>query len=122
MQYSTQLLDHFHYPRNVGYIDNKGAQALVSSGNAGETHSGDSVQLQLQVDAHGVIIDVKFKAYGCGPTIATMSLLTELISGKSVEQAQQIDSQQLIDGLQLPAVKYHCASLALQALHEAVKQ
>lgn len=118
MAYSEKVLDHYENPRNVGTMDN--ADPSVGTGMVGAPACGDVMRLQIKVGADGVIEDAKFKTYGCGSAIASSSLLTEWVKGKTLEEAQQIKNQQIADELALPPVKVHCSVLAEDAIKAAV--
>ena len=120
MAYSKKVLDHFKNPRNVGTLD-KG-QKNVGTGLVGAPECGDVMRLQIEVDqASGVIKDAKFKTFGCGSAIASSSLATEWLKGKSVDQALAIDNMDIVEELALPPVKIHCSVLAEDAIKAAIK-
>jgi nitrogen fixation NifU-like protein len=118
MAYSDKVLDHYEHPRNVGSLDN--SDPAVGTGMVGAPACGDVMRLQIQVNADGVIEDAKFKTYGCGSAIASSSLLTEWVKGKTLEEAQQIKNSQIAEELALPPVKVHCSVLAEDAIKAAV--
>lgn len=120
MAYSKKVLDHFKNPRNVGTLD-KG-QKNVGTGLVSAPECGDVMRLQIEVDeASGVIKDAKFKTFGCGSAIASSSLATEWLKGKSVDQALAIDNMDIVEELALPPVKIHCSVLAEDAIKAAIK-
>jgi nitrogen fixation NifU-like protein len=118
MAYSDKVLDHYENPRNVGAFD-KNDQS-VGTGMVGAPACGDVMKLQIRVNAQGVIEDAKFKTYGCGSAIASSSLLTEWVKGKTLEQAGQIKNTQIAEELALPPVKIHCSVLAEDAIKAAI--
>jgi len=118
MAYSNKVLDHYENPRNVGSFD-KGDQS-VGTGMVGAPACGDVMKLQIRVNEQGVIEDAKFKTYGCGSAIASSSLLTEWVKGKTLEQASQIKNTQIAEELALPPVKIHCSVLAEDAIKAAI--
>ena len=118
MAYSEKVLDHYENPRNVGKMDAKDLD--VGTGMVGAPACGDVMRLQIKVNGEGVIEDAKFKTYGCGSAIASSSLLTEWVKGKTLEEAQQIKNSQIADELALPPVKVHCSVLAEDAIKAAV--
>ena len=114
--YSEKVMDHFSNPRNVGEIENPSG-----TGTVGNAKCGDIMKMDIQVE-DGIITDVKFKTFGCGAAIATSSMATELVKGKSVAEALKLTNQAVAEALDgLPPVKMHCAMLAEQAIHAAVK-
>jgi len=119
MAYSDKVLDHYENPRNVGSFD-KGDQA-VGTGMVGAPACGDVMKLQIRVNEQGVIEDAKFKTYGCGSAIASSSLLTEWVKGKTLEEAGQIKNTQIAEELALPPVKIHCSVLAEDAIKAAIR-
>ena len=119
MAYSEKVLDHYENPRNVGSMDAKDAN--VGTGMVGAPACGDVMRLQIQVNDNGVIEDAKFKTYGCGSAIASSSLLTEWVKGKTLDEASQIKNTQIAEELALPPVKVHCSVLAEDAIKAAVK-
>ena len=113
--YTEQVMDHFMNPRNVGEIEN-----ASGTGTVGNAKCGDIMKIDIKVEA-GVIVDVKFKTFGCGAAIATSSRATELVMGKTIEEALQVTNKMVAESLGgLPAVKVHCSVLAEEALHEAI--
>ena len=118
MAYSDKVLDHYENPRNVGSLDKNDPN--VGTGMVGAPACGDVMRLQIQVDDNGIIEDAKFKTYGCGSAIASSSLLTEWVKGKTLEQAQAIKNTQIAEELALPPVKIHCSVLAEDAINAAV--
>lgn len=119
MAYSDKVIDHYENPRNVGKLDDK--LANVGTGMVGAPACGDVMRLQIQVNDDGIIEDAKFKTYGCGSAIASSSLLTELVKGKTLEEAEAIRNTQLAEELALPPVKIHCSVLAEDAIKAAVR-
>jgi nitrogen fixation protein NifU and related proteins len=118
MAYSDKVLDHYENPRNVGAFD-KGDES-VGTGMVGAPACGDVMKLQIKVNEQGVIEDAKFKTYGCGSAIASSSLLTEWVKGKTLEEAGQIKNTQIAEELALPPVKIHCSVLAEDAIKAAI--
>lgn len=118
MAYSEQVLDHYENPRNVGAFD-KG-DGSVGTGMVGAPACGDVMKLQIKVNDAGVIEDAKFKTYGCGSAIASSSLVTEWVKGKTLDQALEIKNTQIAEELALPPVKIHCSILAEDAIKAAV--
>ena len=118
MAYSDKVLDHYENPRNVGSFDKNDQN--VGTGMVGAPACGDVMKLQIKVNAQGVIEDAKFKTYGCGSAIASSSLLTEWVKGKTLEQAAQIKNTQIAEELALPPVKIHCSVLAEDAIKAAI--
>ncbi len=118
MAYSDKVLDHYENPRNVGTLDKNDKD--VGTGMVGAPACGDVMRLQIKVNDKGVIEDAKFKTYGCGSAIASSSLLTEWVKGKTLEEAQQIKNSQIAEELALPPVKVHCSVLAEDAIKAAV--
>ena len=118
MAYSNKVLDHYENPRNVGSFD-KGDRS-VGTGMVGAPACGDVMKLQIKVNDQGVIEDAKFKTYGCGSAIASSSLLTEWVKGKTLEQASEIKNTQIAEELALPPVKIHCSVLAEDAIKAAI--
>ena len=120
MAYSDKVLDHFKHPRNVGTM-NKDAKN-VGTGLVGAPECGDVMRLQIEVDeASGKISDAKFKTFGCGSAIASSSLATEWLKGKSLDEAMKIDNMDIVEELALPPVKIHCSVLAEDAIKAAIK-
>ena len=118
MAYSDKVLDHYENPRNVGSFD-KGDGTVVT-GMVGAPACGDVMKLQIKVNEDGVIEDAKFKTYGCGSAIASSSLVTEWVKGKTLDQALDIKNTQIAEELALPPVKIHCSILAEDAIKAAV--
>jgi nitrogen fixation NifU-like protein len=118
MAYSEKVLDHYENPRNVGKLDDKSQN--VGTGMVGAPACGDVMRLQIQVNDEGLIEDAKFKTYGCGSAIASSSLLTEWVKGKSLEEAGAIKNTQIAEELALPPVKIHCSVLAEDAIKAAI--
>ncbi|MCF6282773.1 MAG: Fe-S cluster assembly scaffold IscU [Candidatus Polarisedimenticolaceae bacterium] len=119
MAYSNKVLDHYENPRNVGTFDVEDEQ--VGTGMVGAPACGDVMRLQIKVNDEGVIEDARFKTYGCGSAIASSSLLTEWVKGKTLEEAQQIKNSEIAEELALPPVKVHCSVLAEDAIKAAVE-
>lgn len=120
MAYSNKVLEHFKNPRNVGTL-NKDAKN-VGTGLVGAPECGDVMRLQIEVDdATGTIRDAKFKTFGCGSAIASSSLATEWLKGKSLDEAMKIDNMDIVEELALPPVKIHCSVLAEDAIKAAIK-
>jgi Fe-S cluster assembly scaffold IscU len=119
MAYSEKVIDHYTNPKNVGTLDK--AKSNVGTGLVGAPECGDVMRLQIEVDdATGVITDAKFKTFGCGSAIASSSLATEWLKGKTVDQAVAIDNMDLVEELNLPPVKIHCSVLAEDAIKAAI--
>ena len=118
MAYSEKVLDHYENPRNVGSFDKN--ESGVATGMVGAPACGDVMKLQIKVGKDGVIEDAKFKTYGCGSAIASSSLVTEWVKGKTLDQALEIKNTQIADELALPPVKIHCSILAEDAIKAAV--
>jgi nitrogen fixation NifU-like protein len=118
MAYSDKVLDHYENPRNVGKLDDKDKN--VGTGMVGAPACGDVMRLQIKVSEDGVIEDAKFKTYGCGSAIASSSLLTEWVKGRSLEDAQKIRNSEIAAELGLPPVKIHCSVLAEDAIKAAI--
>ena len=119
MAYSEKVVDHYENPRNVGSFD-KGDDS-VGTGMGGAPACGDVMKLQIKVDDDtGIITDAKFKTYGCGSAIASSSLVTEWVKGKTLDQAQEIKNTQIAEELALPPVKIHCSILAEDAIRAAI--
>ncbi len=118
MAYSEKVLDHYENPRNVGTLDKNDSH--VGTGMVGAPACGDVMRLQIKVNDEGVIEDAKFKTYGCGSAIASSSLLTEWVKGKTLEEATQIKNVDLAEELALPPVKIHCSVLAEDAIKAAI--
>ncbi len=119
MAYSDKVLEHYENPRNVGNFDDN--DDTVGTGMVGAPACGDVMRLQIKVNQQGIIEDAKFKTYGCGSAIASSSLLTEWVQGKSLEEAGQIKNTDLAEELALPPVKIHCSVLAESAIKAAIK-
>jgi len=119
MAYSEKVLDHYENPRNVGNFDS--SDETVGTGMVGAPACGDVMRLQIKVSDQGIIEDARFKTYGCGSAIASSSLLTEWVKGKTLQEAQQIKNQDIADELALPPVKVHCSVLAEDAIKAAVQ-
>lgn len=120
MAYSKKVLDHFQNPRNVGTLDKSSKN--VGTGLVGAPECGDVMRLQIEVDDEsGMIKDAKFKTFGCGSAIASSSLATEWLKGKTVDQALSIDNMDIVEELALPPVKIHCSVLAEDAIKAAIK-
>jgi nitrogen fixation protein NifU and related proteins len=118
MAYSDKVLDHYENPRNVGTFDKDDPN--VGTGMVGAPACGDVMRLQIKVNDQGVIEDARFKTYGCGSAIASSSLLTEWVKGKTLDEARQIKNQDIADELALPPVKVHCSVLAEDAIKAAI--
>ena len=118
MAYSTKVIDHYENPRNVGSFD-KGAEG-VGTGMVGAPACGDVMKLQIKVNEQGVIEDARFKTYGCGSAIASSSLVTEWVKGKTLDEAGTIKNTQIAEELALPPVKIHCSILAEDAIKAAI--
>lgn len=118
MAYSSQLMDHYENPRNVGKMDI--ADSSVGTGLVGAPACGDVLKLQIKVE-EGIITDAKFKTYGCGSAIASSSLVTEWVKGKTIDEAMEIKNTQIAEELALPPVKIHCSILAEDAIKAAIK-
>jgi nitrogen fixation NifU-like protein len=119
MAYSEKVLDHYENPRNVGAFDK--ADVEVGTGMVGAPACGDVMKLQIKVNSDGVIEDAKFKTYGCGSAIASSSLVTEWVKGKTLDQALSIKNTDIAEELALPPVKIHCSVLAEDAIKAAVQ-
>ncbi|NYT26837.1 MAG: Fe-S cluster assembly scaffold IscU [Candidatus Thiodubiliella endoseptemdiera] len=118
MAYGEKVLDHYENPRNVGVLDKDAKN--VGTGMVGAPACGDVMRLQIQVNDDGVIEEAKFKTYGCGSAIASSSLLTEWVKGKTLDEAAQIKNTDLAEELALPPVKVHCSVLAEDAIKAAI--
>jgi len=118
MAYSDQVIDHYENPRNVGNLDKNAKN--VGTGMVGAPACGDVMRLQIQVDDNGIIEDARFKTYGCGSAIASSSLVTEWLKGKSLDQASEIKNNDIAQELALPPVKVHCSVLAEDAIKAAI--
>ena len=119
MAYSDKVLDHYENPRNVGTFDKD--DATVGTGMVGVPACGDVMRLQIKVNDDGIIEDAKFKTYGCGSAIASSSLLTEWVKGKSLTEASLIKNTDIVEELALPPVKIHCSVLAEDAITAAIE-
>lgn len=119
MAYSDKVLDHYENPRNVGKMDADASD--VGTGMVGAPACGDVMRLQIQVSDEGIIQDAKFKTYGCGSAIASSSLATEWMKGKTIDEAEQIKNTTIAEELALPPVKIHCSVLAEDAIKAAVQ-
>ncbi|OSI15538.1 Fe-S cluster assembly scaffold IscU [Neisseria dentiae] len=118
MAYSDKVIDHYENPRNVGSFDKN--DESVGTGMVGAPACGDVMKLQIKVNDEGVIEDAKFKTYGCGSAIASSSLITEWVKGKSLDEALSIKNSEIAEELELPPVKVHCSILAEDAIKAAV--
>ncbi|MCF8494464.1 MAG: Fe-S cluster assembly scaffold IscU [Rickettsiaceae bacterium] len=118
MAYSNEVIDHYENPRNVGTLDKK--DDSVGTGLVGAPACGDVLKLQIKVDDNGIIVDAKFKAFGCGSAIASSSLVSEWVKGKNVDEALAIKNTEIAKHLSLPPVKLHCSMLAEDAIRAAV--
>ena len=119
MAYSQKVIDHYENPRNVGKLNENDKD--VGTGMVGAPACGDVMRLQIRVSSDGIIEDAKFKTYGCGSAIASSSLLTEWVRGKSLDEAGEISNVQIAQELSLPPVKIHCSVLAEDAIKSAIK-
>jgi nitrogen fixation NifU-like protein len=118
MAYSSQVIDHYENPRNVGSFDK--SDSNIGTGMVGAPACGDVMKLQIKVNNEGIIEDAKFKTYGCGSAIASSSLVTEWLKGKTLDQATEIKNSEIATELALPPVKIHCSILAEDAIKAAV--
>lgn len=118
MAYSEKVIDHYENPRNVGSMDKD--EANIGTGMVGAPACGDVMRLQIKVSDDGIIEDAKFKTYGCGSAIASSSLLTEWVKGKSLDEAGMIKNTEIANELELPPVKIHCSVLAEDAIKAAI--
>ena len=118
MAYSEKVLDHYENPRNVGVIDD---DQSVGTGMVGAPACGDVMKLQIKVGVNGIIEDAKFKTYGCGSAIASSTLVTEWVKGKSLDEASEIKNTHIAEELSLPPVKIHCSVLAEDAIAAAIE-
>ncbi|MCX7212725.1 MAG: Fe-S cluster assembly scaffold IscU [Burkholderiales bacterium] len=118
MAYSDKVIDHYENPRNVGALDK--ADPSVGTGMVGAPACGDVMKLQIRVNDNGIIEDARFKTYGCGSAIASSSLVTEWVKGKTLDQAMAIRNTQIAEELALPPVKIHCSILAEDAIKAAI--
>jgi len=119
MSYSKEVIDHYENPRNVGTL--KKDDADVGTGLVGAPACGDVMRLQIKVDDNDKIVDAKFKTYGCGSAIASSSLVTEWVKGRTIEQALEIKNTEIVKHLSLPPVKIHCSVLAEDAIRAAIE-
>ena len=119
MAYSEKVIDHYENPRNVGSFDN--GDDSIGTGMVGAPACGDVMKLQIKVNTEGVITDAKFKTYGCGSAIASSSLVTEWVKGKTLDQAGTIKNSDIAGELALPPVKIHCSILAEDAIKAAIE-
>lgn len=118
MAYSEKVLDHYEHPRNVGSFDKN--DPTIGTGVVGAPACGDVMKLQIKVDASGKIEDAKFKTYGCGSAIASSSLATEWMKGKTLDEAMELKNTDIVEELSLPPVKIHCSILAEDAVKAAI--
>jgi nitrogen fixation NifU-like protein len=118
MAYSDKVIDHYTNPRNVGTLDKSSSK--VGTGLVGAPECGDVMRLQIQVDDNNIITDAKFKTFGCGSAIASSSLATEWLKGKTIDDAMKIDNMDIVEELALPPVKIHCSVLAEDAIKAAI--
>ena len=118
MAYSDKVLDHYENPRNVGKFDPN--EDGVGTGMVGAPACGDVMRLQIKVNSDGIIEDAKFKTYGCGSAIASSSMVTTMLKGRTLEQAKEIKNTQIVEELALPPVKIHCSVLAEDAIKAAI--
>ena len=118
MAYSEKVVDHYENPRNIGSLDKN--DPAVGTGLVGAPACGDVMKLQIKVNAEGIIEDAKFKTFGCGSAIASSSLVTEWVKGKSIDEAAEIKNTQIAQHLALPPVKIHCSVLAEDAIKAAI--
>jgi len=119
MAYSEKVIDHYENPRNVGSMDK--SDPNVATGMVGAPACGDVMKLQLKISEEGIIEDAKFKTYGCGSAIASSSLVTEWVKGKSIDEAAEIKNTDISEELALPPVKIHCSILAEDAIKAAIE-
>ena len=119
MAYSEKVIDHYEHPRNVGALDKD--DSGVGTGMVGAPACGDVMRLQIRVNGQGIIEDAKFKTYGCGSAIASSSLVTEWVKGKTLDEAMTIKNSQIAEELELPPVKIHCSVLAEDAIKAAIE-
>jgi len=119
MSYSEKVMEHYEKPHNVGSLDS--GSTRVGTGLVGAPECGDVMKLQIEVDGDNKIIDAKFKTFGCGSAIASSSLATEWVKGKSLDEAQTIQNTEIVKELSLPPVKIHCSVLAEDAIKAAIK-
>ena len=118
MEYSKKLMDHYEHPRNVGSLDKN--EQDVGTGMVGAPACGDVMRLQIKVNPEGIIEDAKFKTYGCGSAIASSSLVTEWVKGKTLDEAMALSNEAIAEELALPPVKIHCSILAEDAIKSAI--
>ena len=118
MAYSEKVIDHYSNPRNIGTLDK--SKRNVGTGLVGAPECGDVMRLQIEVDDNNMITDAKFKTFGCGSAIASSSLATEWLKGKSIDDALSIDNMDIVEELALPPVKIHCSVLAEDAIKSAI--
>jgi nitrogen fixation NifU-like protein len=118
MAYGSKVIDHYENPRNVGVLDKEAKD--IGTGMVGAPACGDVMKLQIQVGDDGIIKDAKFKTYGCGSAIASSSLLTEWVKGKTLDEAKEIKNTEIAEELELPPVKVHCSVLAEDAIKAAI--
>ncbi|CAI8154444.1 Fe-S cluster assembly scaffold IscU [Pseudidiomarina mangrovi] len=119
MAYSQKVIDHYENPRNVGSFDKN--DPSIATGMVGAPACGDVMKLQIKVNEQGIIEDARFKTYGCGSAIASSSLVTEWVKGKSLDEAAQLKNTQIAEELALPPVKIHCSILAEDAIKAAIE-
>ena len=119
MAYSEKVIEHYEKPRNVGSLDNRSNR--VGTGLVGAPECGDVMKLQIEVDDNNKIIDAKFKTFGCGSAIASSSLATEWVKGRTIDEASMIENTEIVKELSLPPVKIHCSVLAEDAIKAAIK-
>ena len=119
MAYSEKVMEHYERPRNIGSLDSRSKS--VGTGLVGAPECGDVMKLQIEVDGDNKIIDAKFKTFGCGSAIASSSLATEWVKGKTVDEASMIQNTEIVKELSLPPVKIHCSVLAEDAIKAAIK-
>ena len=119
MAYSEKVIEHYERPRNIGSLDTR--DSSVGTGLVGAPECGDVMKLQSQVDDDNKIVDAKFKTFGCGSAIASSSLATEWVKGKTVDEASMIQNTEIVEELSLPPVKIHCSVLAEDAIKAAIK-
>ena len=119
MAYSEKVIEHYEKPRNIGSLDNR--DSSVGTGLVGAPECGDVMKLQIKVDDENRIVDAKFKTFGCGSAIASSSLATEWVKGKTVDEASIIQNTEIVKELSLPPVKIHCSVLAEDAIKAAIK-
>ena len=121
MAYSDKLVKHFENPQNVGTITTDPNNKEVGTGLVGAPACGDVMKLQLKINEDGIIEDAKFKTFGCGSAIASSSLVTEMVKGRSIDEAMEISNREIAQELELPPVKIHCSVLAEDAIKAAIK-